>query len=190
MTSLLAGRVGDVASHLGGCVGGPAVTGSSNVLINQRRALREGDRGVDCGCSGPWRAEDGAPRVLVNDRLAHRTADASRHASGTCHLLMGSPNVMIGNHDRVRVTRSDPRIVVLVLLNEAPLTGVDVEIAGTNATTGEDGKVRFERVTAGECTLSVSGTPLWRGFLGKGTSRFIDVRFVFDIATCCAHTTR
>lgn len=103
-----AGRLGDKAhapadSH--GCpacahpVSGPAVSGSTDVLINGKPALRVGDSGVHSACCGPntWTAVGGAGTVLINGRMAHRLGDATQHCGGAGHLVEGSPDVIIGD---------------------------------------------------------------------------------------------
>ncbi len=78
---------------------GASTTGSDNVLINHRPALRVLDKGLhDEGCpEGAWEAREGAPAVLINSRNAHRLSDAASHPSGPGKLLEGSHNVLIGN---------------------------------------------------------------------------------------------
>jgi len=108
-TGKRAGRLGD-RSHVPrdshGCSGcahsaiGPAVTGSANVLINHRRALRTEDRGVHSTCCGSnkWKAVQGAPRVLINERRAHRFGDVDEHCGGLGEMVEGSPDVLIGDY--------------------------------------------------------------------------------------------
>src|SRR5687768_9352778 len=82
--------------HGGPCcahdVVGPAVTGSEDVLWNDRLALRVGDEGTHEKCCGPnrWKAVAGAPAVLVNDRAAHRLDDDTEHCGGPGKLVEGS----------------------------------------------------------------------------------------------------
>jgi uncharacterized Zn-binding protein involved in type VI secretion len=103
-----AGRLGDRSrvpqdSHGAPCCDheaiGPAVTGSKNVLINNRPALRVNDRGKHSSCCGPntWVAVRGAPAVLINDKPAHRKGDADKHCGGMGEMIEGSANVLIGN---------------------------------------------------------------------------------------------
>lgn len=104
-----AGRLGDrshVPADSHGCPScaheaiGPAVTGSSNVLMNNRAALRLNDRGVHSSCCGSneWAGIEGAPRVLINRRPAHRVGDKDEHCGGVGNLVQGSPNILIGNY--------------------------------------------------------------------------------------------
>ena len=86
---------------------GPASTGSTNVLVNGRRALRIEDTGVHATCcsAGEWVAVGGAPSVLINDRPAHRSGDATRHCGGFGKLATGSPSVLIGNYKKKETQR-------------------------------------------------------------------------------------
>jgi uncharacterized Zn-binding protein involved in type VI secretion len=100
-----AARLGDIsgaaAAQGSPCIsGGPAITGSANVLINERPALRVGDEGVNaiCGHGHLWKAMVGAPRVLINDHLAHRQSDAAEHCNEMGKTLQGSSNVLIGDY--------------------------------------------------------------------------------------------
>ena len=101
------GRLGDksqapVDAH--GCLAcphlaiGPAVTGSPNVLVNHRPALRVGDQGIHAPCCGPnkWTAEKGSSTVFINSQPAHRMGDSDRHCGGPGTLVEGSPNVIAG----------------------------------------------------------------------------------------------
>lgn len=97
---LAAGRLGD-ASRVKSRDVGRAATGSANVLINHRPALRVGDRGVQraSGGTSEWEAIAGAPRVLINGSRPVRLGDVVRdddHNEG--ELVQGSPNVLIGNY--------------------------------------------------------------------------------------------
>lgn len=102
------GRLGDQAkvpadSH--GCPGcahtciGPAKTGSTDVLVNGRPALRVTDTGVHSACCGPntWQASAGAPGVLINSLKAHRLNDMTVHCGGQGTLIEGSDDVIVGD---------------------------------------------------------------------------------------------
>jgi uncharacterized Zn-binding protein involved in type VI secretion len=103
-----AGRLGDRAQscHAHGCPAcphtavGPAITGSPNVFVNDRPALRVRDDGIACACCGPntWRARDGTSSVYINDRMAHRKGDATEHCGFAPGILIdGSPDVRFGH---------------------------------------------------------------------------------------------
>lgn len=102
-----AGRLGDRAQsvHAHGCpacphdVTGPAITGSPNVFVNDRPALRVGDQGVAAACCGSnlWRAAEGTSSVHINDRQAHRKGDRTVHCETAYgRLIDGSPDVRFG----------------------------------------------------------------------------------------------
>ena len=103
-----AGRLGDnaqVPSDSHGCICcahsciGPATTGSQDVHVNERLALRIQDTGVHSSCCGPntWVAVAGAPHVLINGRKAHRLTDVTQHCGGVGQLVGGSSDVIIGD---------------------------------------------------------------------------------------------
>lgn len=102
------GRLGDQAfcsadGH--GCpacphpVVGPAISGSSDVLVNGLNALRDGDPGIHAACCGPnrWSAAGGAPSVFINGKKAFRMGDPTSHCGGSGSLIQGSGNVVVGN---------------------------------------------------------------------------------------------
>lgn len=102
-----AGRLGDQSqtqADAHGCPGcphpgvGPSVTGSANVLINGRPALRVDDKGIHAACCGNnmWTATQGSPTVFINGKAAHRMNDMVRHCGGTGKLIEGSSDVIIG----------------------------------------------------------------------------------------------
>lgn len=79
------------------CIG-PAITGSADVLVNGRPALRVGDSGVHATCCGPntWIAVEGSASVLINNRRAHRLDDLDQHCGGPGRMVEGSENVLVG----------------------------------------------------------------------------------------------
>jgi uncharacterized Zn-binding protein involved in type VI secretion len=79
------------------CVG-PAVSGSPNVKINGKLALRVGDNGTHSSCCGPntWVAQAGSGTVKINGKGAHRKDDADKHCGGMGKMIEGSPNVYSG----------------------------------------------------------------------------------------------
>jgi uncharacterized Zn-binding protein involved in type VI secretion len=100
-------RVGDKArsprdSHGNDCcshgVVGPAISGSPDVTINGRPAVRIGDRGVHSSCCGPntWRAVGGSSTVLVNGIPAVRLGDATAHCGGGGKMIEASSDVSMG----------------------------------------------------------------------------------------------
>ena len=79
-------------------VDGPAIEGSTNVLINGLGALRVGDRGSHQSCCGQntWEAVKGDKSVLVNGRPIHRCGDAVQHCGVLGSLSTGSETVRAG----------------------------------------------------------------------------------------------
>ena len=101
------GRLGDKSqapSDAHGCpacphpVIGPAMTGSPDVLVNSRPALRVGDTGIHAACCGPniWTAAKGCDTVIINGMSAHRKDDQDTHCGGGGKLVEGSPDVIVG----------------------------------------------------------------------------------------------
>jgi uncharacterized Zn-binding protein involved in type VI secretion len=101
------GRLGDqsfVAADVHGCPAcahsaqGPAVSGSPDVLVNGKPALRVGDNGIHASCCGPntWVATAGSGTVLINNKPAHRLGDQDQHCGGVGQLIEGSPDVLVG----------------------------------------------------------------------------------------------
>jgi len=101
------GRLGDKSqtpadSH--GCLScphtavGPAVSGSPDVNVNGRPALRVGDSGVHAACCGPntWTAQSGSGTVFINGKPAHRMNDVDQHCGGVGKLIEGSTDVIVG----------------------------------------------------------------------------------------------
>lgn len=99
-------RVGDDAvcpADAHGCtscphsVRGPAVAGSTDVMINDMPALRLGDPGIHAACCGPntWKAAQGSPNVLINGKAAVRMGDQTQHCGGVGQTAAGSSNVLI-----------------------------------------------------------------------------------------------
>jgi uncharacterized Zn-binding protein involved in type VI secretion len=102
-----AGRLGDSAkatSDQHGCPGcphvgqGPAIIGSSDVLINGRPALRVDDTGLHASCCGTnmWRVKQGSSSVFINGKRAHRKDDGTTHCGGDGTLQEGSDDVLVG----------------------------------------------------------------------------------------------
>lgn len=102
------GRLGDLAqipADAHGCPAcphpavGPAIAGSADVLTNGLPSLRVGDQGIHAACCGPnmWSAKTGSATVLINGRKAHRLSDMTKHCGGMGQLIIGSPNVLVGD---------------------------------------------------------------------------------------------
>lgn len=102
------GRLGDKAkasSDAHGCpacphpVTGPGISGSPNVFVNKRPALRQSDHGVHAACctTNTWVAQAGSSTVFINGKAAHRVGDATSHCGGSGKLAEGSDNVTVGD---------------------------------------------------------------------------------------------
>ncbi len=87
-----------------GCPGEPhvvigtATSGSSDVLINGRPALRKDDGGTHAACCGPntWKSAKGSSSVMINGQPAVRMGDMTRHCGGVGQMTSGSTDVMTG----------------------------------------------------------------------------------------------
>ncbi len=100
-------RIGDKAKGIDahGCkvcthtVTGPAVQGSSDVIINGKPAVRKGDGGIHGICCGTntWHAAGGSTTVFINGKPAYRLKDTSVHCGGRGELINGSSDVIIGD---------------------------------------------------------------------------------------------
>lgn len=68
--------------------------GSSNVFVNSRAAIREGDGGLHVTCPGPntFKATSGADKTLINSKRAVRNGDRTQH----CNDLTSPGEVMAG----------------------------------------------------------------------------------------------
>ncbi len=106
-TMPLACRFGDKAhcprdSHGNKCcshgVKGPATSGSPDILINGRPALRLGDKGRHSKCCGPntWKTVAGSSNVLFNGLPLVRLGDATKHCGGRGRMVEASGDVDIG----------------------------------------------------------------------------------------------
>ncbi len=102
------GRLSDKAhadADAHGCPGcphpaiGPSITGSPDVFVNGRPALRVDDVGIHAACCGSnlWRASRGSASVFINGRAAHRITDETRHCGGSGQLVEGSDDVIVGD---------------------------------------------------------------------------------------------
>lgn len=133
---------------------GPAVAGSSNVLVNQLSAIRLGDPGIHAACCGPntWNAKTGSSSVLINGRPAHRQGDSVSHCGGLGHQLEGSTNVIVGgSRSSLKTLPSHQNSVelfdgVFTVLQEdgTPAAGVPYRVTGPHVDvrgiTDENGK--------------------------------------------------
>ena len=77
---------------------GPAETGSPNVIVNNRLALRVTDSGHHKSCcdSEKWEAVAGSHTVIINGLRAHRLGDRDHHCGGPGFMIQGSGDVLVG----------------------------------------------------------------------------------------------
>ncbi len=80
------------------CIG-PAETGSPDVEVNNRAALRVSDSGIHSHCCGPntWIATQGSETVFINNLKAHRLGDRDEHCGGPGYMVEGSEDVLVGD---------------------------------------------------------------------------------------------
>jgi uncharacterized Zn-binding protein involved in type VI secretion len=82
---------------------GPGIEGSPDILVNKKKALRQGDPGIHteekCGHKDEFIVKGGSSTVYFNDRPAARLGDATMHCGGPGTLIMGSENVFVGGAD-------------------------------------------------------------------------------------------
>lgn len=119
---------------------GPAVSGSPDVKVNSRAALRVGDTGEHEACCGDntWVNKTGASRVLINGKLAVRVGDTVEHCGGQGKMIEGSPNVLIGDRSGRKpwqdasLREDEVEKVAMILVdpfgNEAEVTFVTGEV--------------------------------------------------------------
>lgn len=201
------GRLGDksrleVDSH--GCpscphpVSGPAMTGSPNVLVNGRPALRVADSGVYLACCGPntWTALAGSKTVLINRKPAHRLDDEDQHGGSLGRLAEGSNDVFIGGPKGSGTSEEGPKIpheihvVLLSTLTGRPLKDVDYKIYNSayevvgSGRTDQSGLVR-KNVPSGQYRIVIARTgrrgDLWVRLLAQDcVSELCNMPYVID----------
>lgn len=77
---------------------GPAISGSADVFVNNKPALRVTDKGTHAGCCGPntWEATMGSGSVYYNSLKAHRLGDMDKHCGGVGKMVEASGDVFAG----------------------------------------------------------------------------------------------
>lgn len=158
-----AGRLGDkskVPADAHGCPScphdatGPATIGSSNVIINNRPALRVGDSGIHSTCcaANTWKAVAGAKTVFINGQSVHRKDDVVQHCGGTGKLIEGSSNVFIGDWSGVGKNGNNWVGFLALSLGGEPLSDIDVTLEGITSNSRhflkskEDGRAKKPNV--------------------------------------------
>lgn len=107
----------DVERLLPVCVG-PAVTGSPNIDVNGKAALRVPDRGIHflCTSSNKWRAVEGSATVEINGKPAVRKGDQTLHCGGVGNMITGSGNCEIGGPSINILTQARENAMEMLLL--------------------------------------------------------------------------
>jgi len=74
------------------------MSGSPDVIVNYKPALRVGDTGIHSLCCGTntWVAQKGSVSVIINSKPAHRVGDKVQHCGGMGYLIEGSSDVLSG----------------------------------------------------------------------------------------------
>lgn len=141
---------------------GPAVNGSSNVLVNGRPAMRVGDLGNHKNCCdvSTWRALKGSTSVLINWRPAHRAQDLCTHSGTQGTTIDGSPNVIVGDRP-VRQGAEPHKIEIQVVAHHSrvPLDNIAYEILNMSGEviqigkTDQDGWIRAAPIPEGQYSI-------------------------------------
>jgi len=102
-----ASRKGDLAmtpSDAHGCPAcphpaiGPATTGSPDVFINAKPAIRKDDQGAHVACCGAntWKPISFSATVFINGKGVVRVGDRTQHCGGLGTMIQGSADVNVG----------------------------------------------------------------------------------------------
>ena len=77
---------------------GAAITGSPDVFINAKPAIRKDDQGVHAVCCGPntWKPISSSGTVFINGKGVVRVGDQTQHCGGQGTMIQGSADVNIG----------------------------------------------------------------------------------------------
>lgn len=173
-----AARVGDIGwvpadTHGKNCcphsAQGPAIDGSSDILINGQEALRVGDPGIHFACCGKnqWEVAEGAPGVFFNEIPVARIGDQTRHCGGMGVLISGSANVIIGNYSGAAGQWGSPKVapstswieIELVDEEDEPVPDVQYRIELVDGSiregrTSPEGRARITGIDPGTCKVS------------------------------------
>jgi uncharacterized Zn-binding protein involved in type VI secretion len=78
---------------------GPALTGSPDIFVNGKAAVRVTDTGEHSHCCGAntWEAVQGSGSVIFNNLHTHRLGDKDQHCGGPGYMIDGSPDVLVGD---------------------------------------------------------------------------------------------
>ncbi|HLM73397.1 MAG TPA: PAAR domain-containing protein, partial [Polyangiaceae bacterium] len=162
---------------------GPAIKGSPDVYINNQPTLRIGDRGMHtdkcCGANA-WRAMTGSSTVTVNGLPVHRMGDETKHCGGLGRLIIGSPDVNVGDGGEGADSTDEEGSVDLEVTDafDRPLEDVTVRVLSPEGVIKEvkfDGHKKLDGLPKGatvivEKTLqkSKADRPAVKGIVPKG----------------------
>lgn len=155
---------------------GPAISGSPDINVDGRPALRVSDTGVHAACCGPntWEAIEGSDSVFFDGKPAHRIGDSDRHCGGVGELIEGSGDVIIGGGKT-----SVGHVVGYASNAESTPVGDPVDVA-----TGRSFTAATDLIFAGP--LPVKLVRSWRsdfasrrGLFGAGWSSLLDMSVSF-----------
>ncbi len=145
-----------------------ACTASANVLIQNKPALRKGDRG-----QGGWRAVSGASHVLVNGRQIHRVRD--RHSG--CEQITSCTTVVADDSEGTPAPRDSAtdtvtlRIRVLDCRTDEPVDkiaiehlAIDAEVLVPNDKSTKPTTAKLVSAGQGIVALSLALDQIERGF--------------------------
>ena len=171
------GRLGDKAFNpldVHGCLAcphpttGPAISGSPDVNVNRRPAVRVDDNGVHAPCCGTntWTALTGSDSVFIDGKPAHRIGDKTLHCGGRGTLIEGSSNVIVGGGETNsgRPTTSDDTVSFTLTYD----SGEPIADERYSLTT-PDGQVKEGRTDASGAAVIAGVKP------GKSKLRFSDM---------------
>ena len=77
---------------------GPAITGSPDVFINAKPAVRKDDQGTHVVCCGAntWKPISSSGTVFINGKGVVRVGDQTQHCGGPGYMIEGSADVNVG----------------------------------------------------------------------------------------------
>ena len=148
---------------------GPAISGSPNVVVNGRPAIRVDDPGIHAACCGPnkWNAKTGSSSVFVNGRAAHRLGDMVKHCGGMGTTIEGSANVLVGGpapqgeNPKIPsefLEKGEAIIRIVREANRQAIAGITLVVRAANGTqsryqTDQNGEVRIPGIKGEALTL-------------------------------------
>lgn len=157
-----AGRITDKATDGGGGTASDFL-GSASVKVNDRPALRLGDRGCDSVSGAPAIVVGAARAVFANGVRMARTGDGVKSTSGVGCIVSGSPSVCIGDLGNPPKDKTQwPGIHLKIRCCGKLIHNVKYELQGAENRTGTvvNGKIDERFLKDGEYKLLVNGHPM------------------------------